>query len=341
MSKGSTRVAMRTGAGSGTDGLLWLLGDHLGSTSRVANADGTPLANGEQRYKPWGEKRYPTGASGLPTTFRYTGQRQESSLGGTDGLYFYGARWLDPALGRFVQADTLVPGMDNPQRWDRFGYVLNNPVRYNDSTGHKEEEACGFHGEGCIVRKKSLITLPKPQRFDRIIKPDLKTRPIIRSFEDATLFSLSGTVGFGNMFYTAGIDIVSTPNRIGVFTVSGAGSTTGGSFVSGADYSVPEEDAFVTPQLSGSALYGNLYGDSLTIDVQNYDGTAIVAGGSIGPGTVEYISSVSEKTGLPNSTYKGIIGGPSFGLQPVEVHSFYTNAIYQPAISDFLTFLFR
>jgi hypothetical protein len=25
-------------------------------------------ANGEQRYKPWGEKRYPTGASGLPTT---------------------------------------------------------------------------------------------------------------------------------------------------------------------------------------------------------------------------------------------------------------------------------
>jgi len=48
--------------------LLWLLGDHLGSTSRVANADGTPLANGEQGYKPWGEKRYPTGASGLPIT---------------------------------------------------------------------------------------------------------------------------------------------------------------------------------------------------------------------------------------------------------------------------------
>jgi hypothetical protein len=69
---GSTRIAMRQGST-----LNWLFGDHFcrkprqtfgGSTSAVANADGTPLANGEQRYKLWGEKRYPTGASGLPIT---------------------------------------------------------------------------------------------------------------------------------------------------------------------------------------------------------------------------------------------------------------------------------
>jgi YD repeat-containing protein len=46
---GSSRVAMRQGWGSGTTGLLWLFGDHLSSTSRVANVDGTPYANGEQR----------------------------------------------------------------------------------------------------------------------------------------------------------------------------------------------------------------------------------------------------------------------------------------------------
>jgi RHS repeat-associated protein len=142
---GSTRIAMRTGTGSGTTGLLWLFGDHLGSTSAVANADGS--AGPTQLYKPWGEKR-PAGASSLPTTYRYTGQRQESSLGGTDGLYFYGARWLDPALGRFVQPDTLVPGMDNPQRWDRFGYVLNNPLRYTDPSGHREAGPCE-RGEIC------------------------------------------------------------------------------------------------------------------------------------------------------------------------------------------------
>ena len=62
---GSTRIAVRTGAGTNETGLQWLFGDHLGSTSRVANADGS--TGPEQRYKPWGEKR-PAGASSLPTT---------------------------------------------------------------------------------------------------------------------------------------------------------------------------------------------------------------------------------------------------------------------------------
>jgi RHS repeat-associated protein len=129
---GSTRVAMRTGSNTP----LWLLGDHLGSTSRVANYDGSAYTNGWQLYKAWGEKRYPSGASGLPTTYRYTGQRQESSLGGADGLYYYGARWYDPALGRFTQPDTIIPeSSQGTQAWDRLAYVNNNPVNYNDPTG--------------------------------------------------------------------------------------------------------------------------------------------------------------------------------------------------------------
>ncbi len=38
--------------------------------------------------------------------YRYTGQRQEEGL----GLYRMGARWYDPALSRWLSADTLVPG---------------------------------------------------------------------------------------------------------------------------------------------------------------------------------------------------------------------------------------
>ena len=49
---GATRVAMRTG----TADPLWLLGDHLGSTSVVANYDGTIYSG--QGYYAWGEKRY-------------------------------------------------------------------------------------------------------------------------------------------------------------------------------------------------------------------------------------------------------------------------------------------
>jgi RHS repeat-associated protein len=129
---GEIRIAMRTGSGTGTSGLLYLYGDHLGSTNKVANPDGTLYTGGEQRYKPWGEQRYPAGASTLPTTFQFTGQRVESGL----SLYYYGARWYDPYLARFVQADTIVPNPGQPMSWDRYMYVLGNPLRYNDPTGH-------------------------------------------------------------------------------------------------------------------------------------------------------------------------------------------------------------
>jgi RHS repeat-associated protein len=104
--------------------LLWLFGDHLGSTSKVANGDGS--LNSEQLYKPWGEKRWPTGAPTLPTTFRYTGQRSETGLGpsGGEGLYFYNSRYYDPLLGRFTSPDSIIPEQSQGvQAWDRYAYL--------------------------------------------------------------------------------------------------------------------------------------------------------------------------------------------------------------------------
>ena len=93
----------------------------------VMDANG---ANAETRlYKPWGEPRYP---GGMQPGFGFTGQRGEPAL----GLYDYKARFYDPALGRFIQADSIVPGAGNPSAWDRYAYALNNPVRYTDPSGH-------------------------------------------------------------------------------------------------------------------------------------------------------------------------------------------------------------
>jgi len=41
-----------------------------------------------------------------------------------------------PYINRFLQPDTLIPGVDSPQKWNRFSYVYNSPIRYNDPTGH-------------------------------------------------------------------------------------------------------------------------------------------------------------------------------------------------------------
>jgi len=81
----------------------------------------------------------------LPTQHTDTGQHSNMS---DFGLMYYNARYYDPALGRFTSADTLIPEPGNPQSWDRYAYVENNPLRYTDPSGHMQ--SCGMEGCGIV-----------------------------------------------------------------------------------------------------------------------------------------------------------------------------------------------
>ncbi|GIV82919.1 MAG: hypothetical protein KatS3mg051_2273 [Anaerolineae bacterium] len=75
-----------------------------------------------------------------------------SPVGGLDrGLYDYGARWYDPSLGRFIQPAPLVPAPGNPQALNRYAYVLNNPIRYTDPSGHWLETAWDIFNIGLTL----------------------------------------------------------------------------------------------------------------------------------------------------------------------------------------------
>jgi RHS repeat-associated protein len=124
------RIAMREGTA-----LYWLLTDHLGSTAMLVSGTIT----GELRYKAYGQVRDSWGIT-TTTKYHFTGQREESTI----GLYFYNARWYDPALGRFTQADTVVPQPGNPQTLNRYSYATNNPLRYTDPSGHALEDGYGI-----------------------------------------------------------------------------------------------------------------------------------------------------------------------------------------------------
>jgi RHS repeat-associated protein len=130
---GGQKVAMRTSTG-GSSTLSWLITDHLGSTNVTANADGS--LQSEMRYAPFGEMRYTNGVT--PSDYRYTGQRNLDAQGNTFslGLMDYNARFYDPLLGRFIQPDTIVPGAGSSAAFNRFSYVFNNPIRFNDPSGH-------------------------------------------------------------------------------------------------------------------------------------------------------------------------------------------------------------
>lgn len=57
------------------------------------------------------------------------------------------SRWYDAALGRFVSADSLVPGAGNPQALNRYAYVINNPMLLVDPSGHMPIQGCGDEGK--------------------------------------------------------------------------------------------------------------------------------------------------------------------------------------------------
>jgi RHS repeat-associated protein len=132
---GGKRVAMdREGV------VQWLIGDHLGTTSLVLNADGT--VHSEARHYPYGEERWSSGT--LPTDYRFTGQRNDSYI----KLTVMGARWYDGQLGRWISPDTIIPDPANPQSFNRYSYVLNRPLVLTDPSGHAPSDGCEH--EGCL-----------------------------------------------------------------------------------------------------------------------------------------------------------------------------------------------
>ncbi|MGE0477197.1 MAG: FG-GAP-like repeat-containing protein, partial [Nitrospirales bacterium] len=102
--------------------------DHLGSTSLLTNSSG--VKEEDVVYYPFGETYTNTGTANV--AYKYTGKELDSST----GLYFYEARYYDAVLGRFISADTIVPNATDPQAFNRYTYANNNPILYNDPTGH-------------------------------------------------------------------------------------------------------------------------------------------------------------------------------------------------------------
>ncbi len=127
--------------------LYFLLSDHLGSTSLTADASGNVIS--ELRYTAWGEVRYNSGVT--PTQYQYTGQYSDSYI----NLLWYGSRHYDPALGRFISPDSIVPlASQGVQAYDRYAYANNNPVHFTDPTGHSID--CGIGESYCGAGKLNV-----------------------------------------------------------------------------------------------------------------------------------------------------------------------------------------
>lgn len=120
-------------------GRIFFLKDALGSVTNILNSSGAPIQHYE--YSAYGKimsvrnsNSEDISASPLVrTSFTYTGRELESEL----GLYYYRARYYDPATGRFLQQDPH-PGVIEKSLAvvNSYIYALNNPNKYLDPSGN-------------------------------------------------------------------------------------------------------------------------------------------------------------------------------------------------------------
>lgn len=115
--------------------------DHLGTPRRVT--DHTDRIVGFHDYYAFG----PEVSGGLtepsPTSLQYTGHERDKWGGGEglDTLDYMHARYNSPALGRFLSVDPVLGDPEEPQSWNRYSYVSNNPMNFTDPTGMCGEAA--------------------------------------------------------------------------------------------------------------------------------------------------------------------------------------------------------
>ncbi len=130
---GGKGVGLRRSGWPSGNGPYRLVGDHLGSTTLLVDTATPPSVIQRQYHKPYGDIAWQWTLGGSLTSLGFTGQRLDTDT----GLMYYGARFYDPALGYFASADTMGVDKGMSQSRNRYAYVLNNPLTYNDPTGHQ------------------------------------------------------------------------------------------------------------------------------------------------------------------------------------------------------------
>ena len=97
-----------------------------------------------KRYDPWAVRKDPgtwdTGFLGGLTDRGYTMHSLFRPFGkhlDDFGLINMNGRVYDPLLGRFLSPDNHIQAPGNPQNYNRYSYVLNNPLKYTDPSGYE------------------------------------------------------------------------------------------------------------------------------------------------------------------------------------------------------------
>ena len=143
-----TAPALVRQTNNASSSIFYLHRDHLGTILAITNSSGDVVE--KRLFDAWGDiikVQNGAGANLVTLTFinrGYTGHEHLQQF----RLINMNGRLYDPRLHRFLQPDNNLQEPYNTQNYNRYGYVLNNPLKYTDPTGEESDSLFGSLWEG-------------------------------------------------------------------------------------------------------------------------------------------------------------------------------------------------
>jgi RHS repeat-associated protein len=173
--------------------VYYLHKDQQGSTTAITNLDGNPIQ--QLLYDPWGRQYQVSSAvltySSQATTYGYTGHDMVNDF----EVIHMGGRSYNPVLGRFMQADPFIQQASNLQSFNRYAYVLNNPMSYTDPTGYFLKKMMQLTGTTAVM--KFLAKNPLLNTIAQIVVACYGGPLSVALFNFAQTYAVTGNLGRG------------------------------------------------------------------------------------------------------------------------------------------------
>ena len=276
--------------------------DHLGSISVITNENG--VVQERLSYDAWGKRRNANGADDVTgsitsqTTRGFTGEEELS----VSGLVHLNGRVYDPLLARFTSADTMTESPYDPQDWNRYSYVGNDPLAFTDPSGH-----CFL---GCFWQH----IVPVVSSAWHAVTNFVQHNPIVRA-----VIQVVATVVLNAVLPVAGLGLAAS--SFGLAVASAAGGAAIATGLSGGNLGqILKAGAIAGVTAAAFFGVGDLTGHTPTF------GTAAYAENIAGHALVGCASSVASGGSCESGALSGAVGS---ALSPV------TDKLFPDARTDF------
>jgi RHS repeat-associated protein len=243
---------LATGTLHAADTYRYLHLDAIGNVRVVTDENQAVIERHD--YLPFGEEcttglcaSNPGVVGGQPK--RFTGKERDPET----GLDYFGARYYGSKIGRFTTTDPVYTWQENlvdPQRWNRYAYARNNPLKYIDPDGRvirvADAGALALIQSTLPANLRSAVSLTKEGTIDAgalssVQSSDANFRDLsalashsgtvdVSTSAKATYKDASGNTKSDSFFYDSGADLAKyglppTPNLfLGVTLTPGDGS---------------------------------------------------------------------------------------------------------------------